>query len=138
MSPDRTPLTGLPEGARIEALHAQGKDADMLPLTLTPEESAAAQSPGLPPEAPMPDRIVPVSPSTGFKSSEGKLAILAFVLGAVLEGVAIPLLERLAEKAPQLAWVPIVLVVLGVLLQVAVFLGYQRGRTALKLGSPQP
>ena len=72
-------------------------------------------------------------PSTGLQSSEGKLTLIAFIVGTVLEGAAIPLLDKLSAAQPQLAWVPIALVGAGILVQVASLLGYQKQRTLLKV-----
>lgn len=75
----------------------------------------------------------------GLSTSEGKLALLAFVVGTVLDGV-VPLLQQEHLLHPDAVWVTMALVVAGLTLQVASVLGYTRARTAIKLAilAPSP
>lgn len=80
-----------------------------------------------------------MSPSTdpetaGLSTSEGKLTLLAFAVGTVLELAVIPALQALKDTYPQSAWVVFGVGLAGALLQVVSVLGYQRARTQLKLG----
>jgi len=67
----------------------------------------------------------------GWKTSEGHVTAYMLVAGTVLEGAAV-FLAALKDLRPELAWVPIALAAVGAALQVAIGLGYQRVRTALK------
>lgn len=116
----RRPLTPLDESHRRAQLAALKLDQNMLPLSLTPTER---------------QNLVPTEIKAGLSTSEGKFAIALFVIGLALETVAIPLFERIGAMHPQWVWVPILLALLGAMLQVATFLGYQRGRTALKVAA---
>ena len=77
----------------------------------------------------MADETNPTAP--GMSTSEGKLTLVAIILGTVLEGLAsvLPALQDSGHAAP---WFPTALAVVGVLLQVASFLGYTKSRTILK------
>ena len=79
-----------------------------------------------------------VAPSTGFASSEGKLTAIAMVVGFLLESVAVPLLDKFSTSNPGAVWASVALMACGALIQVAALFGYQRARTALKLGAPKP
>lgn len=98
---DRRPLVALPEPERVERLAKEwGLDADLLPLTLTPEERQAAQRPGLPLEPPMPD-ATPEAPAlkSGWKTTEAWALMLLLALAAYA-------LHMLAGLLPFVAGMP--------------------------------
>lgn len=69
--------------------------------------------------------------ASGLSTSEGKLTAIAMVVGALLEGVA-GVLHTLQDAGHAAPWFPAVFAVVGVLLQLASLLGYQKSRTLLK------
>ena len=72
------------------------------------------------------------SPSApGLATSEGKLTLIAVIVGTILEGVA-GVLHTLQDAGQAAPWFPAVLAVVGVLLQLASLLGYQKSRTLVK------
>lgn len=68
--------------------------------------------------------------ASGTTTSEFKLATVVIILGTILEGAA-AVLHGL-EGVVAAPWIPAVLAVLGVLLQIASVLGYSSSRTAVK------
>lgn len=70
----------------------------------------------------------------GLSTSEGKITIAAVIVGLVLEMAVVPVLQALKDVHPDAVWIPLILGIVGALLQVASVLGYQRARTQLKLG----
>lgn len=73
-----------------------------------------------------------MEPTTaGRETSEFALTKWVFGAGAVLEVLAL-VLEALRPLLPTAQWLSIGLVAVGGLMQVAVALGYQRSRTAVK------
>lgn len=77
----------------------------------------------------MADETTPAAP--GMSTSEGKLTVVAMVVGTLLESAA-GLLHSLQDAGHAAPWFPAVLAIVGVLLQLATLLGYQRSRTLLK------
>lgn len=69
----------------------------------------------------------------GLSTSEGKLAVAAFIMGMLLEGSIVPMLQSLQAAHPEYAWVAPALGGAGLLLQLASLLGYTSSRTRLKL-----
>lgn len=69
--------------------------------------------------------------ASGPSTSEGKLTLVAIILGTVLEGLA-GVLHAVQDAGHAAPWFPAVLAVVGVLLQLATVLGYQKARTVLK------
>lgn len=59
--------------------------------------------------------------------------MLAFVVGTVLEGAILPILQQLQHDHPAAAWIGPALLVAGIVLQLAATLGYSRARTTLKV-----
>lgn len=77
----------------------------------------------------MADETNAVAP--GMSTSEGKLTLIAVILGTILEGLA-GVLHSVQDAGHAAPWFPAVLTVVGVLLQITTLLGYQKSRTALK------
>lgn len=73
------------------------------------------------------------TPSTGFSTSEGKLTLVAVIVGTILDAVA-GVLDSLQSAGHGATWFPSVLAVCGVLLQLVSLLGYQKARTLFKVG----
>lgn len=69
--------------------------------------------------------------ASGMTTSEGKLTLFAMVLGTLLEALA-GVLHTLQDAGHAAPWFPAVLAIVGVLLQLASVLGYQKARTVLK------
>lgn len=70
-------------------------------------------------------------PTPGLTTSEGKLTVIAVIVGTILEALA-GVLHALQDSGHAAPWFPAVLAVVGVLLQLATVLGYQKARTVLK------
>ena len=70
----------------------------------------------------------------GKQTSEFKLTAVAMIAGAVLEAFA-AILHTLQDQGVQAPWMAAVFAVIGVLLQVASLLGYQKTRAAVKVAS---
>lgn len=77
----------------------------------------------------MADETTPAAP--GMSTSEGKLTLMAVIIGTILEGLA-GVLHSVQDAGHAAPWFPAVLAVIGVLLQLASLLGYQKSRTLLK------
>jgi hypothetical protein len=71
----------------------------------------------------------------GSQTSEFKLAIAAFILGTILEGSVVPILQHLQPLFPNATWIGVALAVCGVLLQIVTFLGYNKGRAQVKVAA---
>lgn len=69
--------------------------------------------------------------ASGTSTSEFKLATLAVIIGTALQGVS-GVLISLQEAGFAAPWIPVVLAVVGVLLQIASVLGYTSSRAAVK------
>lgn len=69
--------------------------------------------------------------ASGPATSEFKLTAVAVVIGAILEGV-VGVLHSLQDAGMSAPWIPAVLAIIGVVLQVATLLGYQKSRTLVK------
>lgn len=69
--------------------------------------------------------------ATGPSTSEGKLTLVAVILGTILEGLG-AVLHQVQDAGHGAVWFPAVLAIIGVLLQLATVLGYQKSRTVLK------
>lgn len=67
----------------------------------------------------------------GLSTSEGKLTLIAVIVGTLLDAAA-GLMQTLQDSGHAAPWFPTVLATLGVLLQLASLLGYQKARTLLK------
>lgn len=114
----RRPLVPLAEELRQKLLRDRGLDADMLPLSLTPDERRAAVDPGLP--APEVKPMEPLIPP--------KVAAIAAVIGSIL-GVAATFASGVASLP---VWLPFLLSALGA---VALFLA-GKAVPPLKVGGP--
>lgn len=76
-----------------------------------------------------------MNPTTpGSETSEFNITKYAMTAGAVIDGVAVAL-EALKTVFPHAGWLSVALAVCGTLLMLASALGYQKGRTALKMAS---
>lgn len=67
----------------------------------------------------------------GMSTSEGKLTLVAVVVGTILEALS-GVLHYAQDAGHAAPWFPAVLAVVGVLLQLATVMGYQKARTVLK------
>ena len=67
----------------------------------------------------------------GISTSEGKLTVVAMIVGSLLEAIA-GVLHTVQDAGHAAPWFPAVFAVVGVLLQVASLLGYQKSRTLVK------
>lgn len=77
----------------------------------------------------MATETTPAAP--GMSTSEGKLTLVAVVVGTILEALA-SVLHYAQDAGHAAPWFPAVLAVVGVLLQLATLMGYQKSRTLLK------
>lgn len=68
----------------------------------------------------------------GTQTSEFKLTVVAQVLGAILEAASVAL-HTLGDAGLGGSIVSVALVVVGVLLQIATLMGYQKARTMVKV-----
>lgn len=73
--------------------------------------------------------------SEGISTSEFKLAAVSMVVGTILEAFA-GVLHTLQDTGTNPPWFTGVLVIVGALIQVASFLGYNKGRVLAKATSP--
>lgn len=69
--------------------------------------------------------------TSGLSTSEGKLTLVAVIVGTILDAAA-GLLHTLQDAGHAAPWFPAVLAVLGVALQLVSLLGYQKSRTLVK------
>lgn len=72
--------------------------------------------------------------SNGLSTSEGRLTLIAFVVGTLLEAVSgvLTSLDGSAGLDISRGWPHAVMMVVGLALQVLPLLGYQKARTTLK------
>jgi hypothetical protein len=70
-------------------------------------------------------------PTPGNETSEYALAKYVMIFGAVLDAVSV-LLSKLHESFPQAQWLVVALAVVGALVTLAGFLGYNKGRVIVK------
>lgn len=69
----------------------------------------------------------------GHTTTEWSITKVATAIGALLEVSVVPGLIALKDAFPQFVWVPVVLGLAGVVLQIAVALGYQKSRATVKV-----
>lgn len=71
----------------------------------------------------------------GSQSTEFKLTVAAIIVGLVLEGSVIPVLEYLKSVGIDSPLIGVALAVSGVLIQIASLFGYNKGRALVKAES---
>lgn len=68
----------------------------------------------------------------GHTTTEFKLTVAAMVIGTLLEGSVIPILNSLKDSYPNALWIAAVLGICGVAVQIVSLFGYQKSRATVK------